>query len=306
MKQFFYFILLVAGLSSLNSCKDMVDEEGNPLIDLNQNTGMNGDRALFREITNFGIIAEYHYNGLLLSNVVSTQNAQTEVLWSGDKISQINFKGHLDMDNDGVLDLDSTTYTQLFTYGNQGRLTLITESRTEYKRTPGTPPGPFVISKKYKSEYNLTYSSVSGKLETIKMKKGTETTGLPFVYDKYSTATFTYLGDNVAKVDKNLGPIVGGVNDPATSKFSYEFTNYDDKISAYTLLPFAYKVSTLISTEHEDARSVMFSPNNPKRKSATDMVPPVPTPVLTSTNLTYDPQTYVLKAYDINYVYKPL
>jgi hypothetical protein len=30
MKQIFYFILLIAGFSSIHSCKSLLDEDGNP------------------------------------------------------------------------------------------------------------------------------------------------------------------------------------------------------------------------------------------------------------------------------------
>jgi hypothetical protein len=99
MKQLFYFILLLAGISSMHSCKEMVDDEGNPLIDLNETGGLNGPRALYREVTNADTIAEYHYNGLLLSRVLTpgldNGNSVTDIMYSGDKISKIDFKGFL-------------------------------------------------------------------------------------------------------------------------------------------------------------------------------------------------------------------
>lgn len=310
MKRLFYFILLIAGISSIHSCKDMVDEEGNPLIDLNQSAGFNGDRALFREITDSDTIAEYHYNGLLLSRVITDKYSAANVMWSGDKISQIDFKGHLDNDGDGILDKDSIVYTQLFTYGNLGKLTIISENRSTFKRTapipPSVIPGPYALDTKVKVVYDLTYSSTTGKLDVINMKNGPDVVGTTFAYKDYSKTTYTYLGDNVSKVDRNYGTITAGVNGPALEKYSYEFLNYDSQINPYTLLPFAYKISTILATEYNDDASSMLSPNNPKRLSITDLMPVIPTPVIFSTDYRYDAQTYMTRGFGVNYIYKPL
>ena len=102
MKRLFYFILLIAGFSSIHSCKDLTDEEGNPLLDLNENTGLIGPRALSREVTNVGMIAQYQYTGLLLTKVITEKASITDVEWSGDKISRLTFNGFLDLDNDGA------------------------------------------------------------------------------------------------------------------------------------------------------------------------------------------------------------
>ena len=310
MKQLFYFILLVAGLSSLHSCKDLIDEEGNPLLDLNDTNGFNGPRALFREITDSDTIAEYHYNGLQLSRVITEKASITNVMWSGDKISQINFNGSLDSDGDGTIDDDSIVYTQLFTYGNMGRLTTISENRSIYKRTPPVPPavtpGPYLLDSKVKSLYTLTYSAATAKLDKIVMKNGPDAPGVPFTYQDYSETTYTYLGDNVSEVVREYGPINGNVLGPPIERYGYEFLNHDDRISPYTLLPFAYKVSELLSTEANDNRSYILSPNSPKRMTITDLTQPVPAPVIFSTNYRYDPQTYMTQGYGVNYIYKPL
>ncbi|WP_144281515.1 hypothetical protein [Chryseobacterium echinoideorum] len=305
MKKLFYFVLLIAGLSSIHSCKDLVNEEGDPLLDLNDNTGLIGPRALSREVTDVGTIAEYQYSGLLLTKVLTEKNSVTNIEWSGDKISKITYYGFLDSDGDGILDTDSTSYTQQFTYGNLGRLTLISENRTTYTKAPGTPPQPWVVLAKRKALYNLTYSSTTGKLASIVMKDGPDA-GSSFTYTDYSKATFTYLGDNVSSVLKEIGVLNGGTFDPPTQKYGFEFTNYDAKINAYTLLPFEYKVSNLISTEINDKRSMILSPNNPKRVSVTDLMVPIPTPVVFSTDYKYDPQTYVTQGFLVNYFYKPL
>ena len=309
MKRLFYFILLIAGISSVHSCKDMVNEEGDPLIDLNQSSGFNGPRALFREITDSDTIAEYHYNGLLLSRVITDKYSAANVMWSGDKISQIDFKGHLDNDGDGILDDDSIVYTQLFTYGNLGRLTIISENRSEFTRTPaapGVPAGPYTLNTKTKSLYDLTYSSTTGKLDIINMKNGPDAVGVPFEYKDYSKSWYTYLGDNVSKVERHYGTITAGVNNPPIEKFGYEFLNYDSQINPYTLLPFAYKVSTLLATDYDDNRSFILSPNSPKRVSITDLMVPIPTAVIFSTDYRYDLQTYMIKGFGVNYIYKPM
>ena len=309
MKQLFYFILLIAGISSIHSCKDLVDEEGNPLIDLNQSSGFNGPRALFREITDSDTIAEYRYNGLLLSSVITDKNSVANIMWSGDKISQINFNGHLDNDGDGDLDADSTVYTQLFTYGNLGRLTIISENRSTFKRgapvPPSTTPGPYALDSKVKTLYDLTYSSTTGKLDVVNMKTGPDVIGT-FAYKNYSKTTYTYLGDNVSKAERHYGTITGGVNGTPTEKYGYEFLNYDSKINPYTLLPFAYKVSTILATDYNDVASLMLSPNSPKRVSITDLTQPIPTPVIFSTDYRYDAQTYMVNGFGVNYIYKPL
>jgi len=310
MKQLFYFILLIAGISSIHSCKDMVDEEGNPLIDLNQSNGFNGPRALFREITDSDTIAEYRYNGLLLSSVITDKNSVANIMWSGDKISQINFNGHLDNDGDGDLDADSTVYTQLFTYGNLGRLTIISENRSTFRRAapipPSTTPGPYALNSKVKVLYDLTYSSTTGKLDVINMKTGPDVIGTTFAYKNYSKTTYTYLGDNVSKAERHYGTITAGVNDTPTEKYGYEFLNYDSQINPYTLLPFAYKVSTILATDYNDVASLMLSPNSPKRVSITDLTQPIPTPVIFSTDYRYDAQTYMVNGFGVNYIYKPL
>lgn len=311
MKQLFYFILLIAGISSIHSCKDLVDEEGNPLLDLNDTTGFNGPRALFREITDSDTIAEYHYNGLLLTRVIGEENSVTNIMWSGDKISQISFNGHLDSDGDGTIDDDSIVYTQQFTYGNLGRLTIISENRSTFKRTPAVPPttpaGPYLLDKKTKSLYDLVYSSTTGKLDIINMKTGTEIAGSPnFTYTNYSKSWYTYLGDNVSKVERHFGAIAGGVNGTPTEKYGYEFLNYDSQINPYTLLPFEYNVSTLLAVKNSDKKSFVLSPNSPKRVSITDLTQPIPSPVIFSTDYRYDAQTYMIKGFAVNYIYKPM
>lgn len=315
MKQLFYFILLLAGFSSIHSCKDLIDEDGNPLIDLHNNTGLTGPRALYREITDADTIAEYQYNGLLLSKVLTkglVNRSRTDLQFSGNNLSNVTFNGFVDSDNDGTLDVDSTSYVQLFTYGNNGRLTTISEKRTVYKRTPGvpgTPPGPWTVLRKSNSLYDLVYSATTSKLAKITMKTGDDVPG-SFSFTNYSESTYEYLGDNLSKVVRQYGPVSGPVSAPIfgapTTKLGYDYSNFDTQISAYTLLPFAYKISVILSTEMNDRRSLILSPNSPKRMAITDLMTPIPMPAIFSTDYHYDPQTYVTKGYGINYIYKPL
>jgi len=309
MKRLFYFILLIAGFSSIHSCKDLTDEEGNPLLDLNENTGLIGPRALSREVTNVGMIAQYQYTGLLLTKVITEKASITDVEWSGDKISRLTFNGFLDLDNDGTIDSDSVSYTQQYTYGNLGKLTMISENRTIFRRAapvpPSTTPGPYAVFAKTKSMYNLTYSSTTSKLASIVMKRGEDITS--FAYTDYTKAVYSYLGDNVSSVAKEVGKLTGGtVFEDPDKKFVFDFSSYDSQISGYTLLPFEYKVSVLISTDINDDRGLILSPNSPKRASATDMIPAIPVTVVVSTNYKYDPQTYMTQGFGINYFYKPL
>ncbi|MEY8758546.1 hypothetical protein [Chryseobacterium tongliaoense] len=310
MKRFFYFILLLAGLSSIHSCKDLIDEDGNPLLDMHNNQGLNGPRALYREITDTDTTAEYHYSGLLLSRVLTKGASITDVMYSGDKISKIDFRGFLDLDNDGALDEDSISYSQIFTYGQGGRVQTISENRWVYRRPPlvppATTPNPFALLRKTKTLYNLKYAAATNKLDSIIMKTGEDVPGTLFDYTNYSKTGYTYLGDNISGVVRHYGPMSGGVFSPAITKLGYDYSNFDTRISAYTLLPFAYKVSVLLSTEINDRRSLILSPNSPKRMAITDLTTPIPVPAIFSTDYNYDPQTYVTKGFGINFIYKPL
>lgn len=310
MKRFFYFILLIAGLSSIHSCKEMIDEDGNSLIDLNPDSGLTGPRALFREVTDADTLAEYHYNGLLLTKVLTDSSSVTNIAYSGDKISKIDFMGFLDLDNDDKLDKDSIFYSQLFTYGPTGKLEKISENRSFFKRTPAVPPsttpGPQTLYKKTKSLYTLKYSASTAKLESIGMENGPDVSGTTFAFTDYSDTQYEYQGDNVSKVTRAYGPMSGGVKGAAITKYGYDYYSYDTQISPFTLLPFGYKVSRLLSTEINDVESFILSPNSPKRISITDLMIPIPSPVFLTTNYSYDPQTYMKVGFGVNYIYKPL
>ncbi|MDP9958446.1 hypothetical protein [Chryseobacterium lathyri] len=309
MKQLFYFILLIAGLSSIHSCKDMLDEDGDPLLDLNETGGLIGPRALYREITDKDTLAEYHYSGLLVTKVITDSASIINIAYSGDKVSQINFNGFLDLDGNGKLDKDSVSYSQLFTYGPNNKLVTISENRSVFRRPPPVPPatnpGPQTLLRKTKALYDLKYNASTAKLDSIIMRNGPDVSGTPFAFISYSKTGYTYLGDNVSRVVRNYGPMAGGVFGRPITRFAYDFVNYDTEISPFTLLPSAYKISRLLSTEINDKESHILSPNNPKKVSVTDLIPPIPSPINWTTNYNYDRQTYMTKGFGVNYIYKP-
>jgi hypothetical protein len=324
MKRLFYFVLLLVGVSAIHSCKELLDEDGNPLLDINNTTGLTGPRALYREITDSDTLATYYYNGLHLSRVLTDSASTADVSWSGDKVSTLDFKGFLDLDHNGKMDKDSIIFTQLFTYGNTGRLESISENRSFFHRITTAPysvaaPSPQLLYRKVKTIYNLQYAAATAKLDSITMRSGPEVAGIP-AFDNYSRTKFEYLGDNVSKTTKHFGAMnsSGALGTP-TKKLSYEYTNYDVKISPFTLLPNAYKISRLLSSDiyiaslttpyiitRKDYDNWILSPNSPKRLSITDLMQVVPAPNVFSTDYNYDPQTYMQKGFGINYIYKPL
>ncbi|WP_027380421.1 hypothetical protein [Chryseobacterium daeguense] len=310
MKRLFYFILLLVGVSTIHSCKDLLDEDGNPLLDVNSNTGLNGPRALYREITNSDTLATYYYSGLHLSQVIRDSASVADIAWSGDKVSKIDFKGFLDLDGDGDLDGDSISFTQLFTYGSTGKLESISENRSYFHRVivpPATTPGPQTLYRKTKTLYNLKYAAATAKLDSIIMRTGPENPATPFAYTDYSKTKYEYIGDNISKVVRHYGPInSGGSFGAAIEKYGYDYADYDARISPFTLVPTAYKISRLLATEINDVESWILSPNSPKRYAVSDLTQPIPSPVVFSTNYNYDPQTYMTKGYGVNYIYKPL
>ncbi|WP_347218670.1 hypothetical protein [Chryseobacterium sp.] len=312
MKQIFYFILLIAGFSSIHSCKDLLDEDGNPLLDLNNTEGLSGPRALYREITAKDTLAEYQYSGLLVNRVITDSASITDIMYSGERISQIIFRGFLDLDGNGKLDKDSVSYDRQFNYGNNSRLQSISETRSVFRRTPPVPPstkpGPQTLFASEKYVYTLTYNAATSKLESIVTEKGEETIGGPIKYTDYSKSDYSYEGDNVSKVLNVSGPITSNypsVYGAPTEKKSFEYYTYDQQISPFTLLPQTYKISRLLATKHSVKESSILSPNNPKRWSVTDLMVHIPQPIVMSTNFVYDLQTYMTKGYEINYIYKP-
>jgi len=137
------------------------------------------------------------------------------------------------------------------------------------------------------------------------MRNGPDVPGAPLTFTDYSKTGYSYVGDNVSKVVRYYGTMSGGAFGAVTGKYSYEYYAYDEQVSPFTLLPHVYKISRLLSTIINDKESLILSPNNPKRWSVTDLTPPIPTPIVKSTNYVYDPQTYMTKGYGVNYIYKP-
>ncbi|UHO40872.1 hypothetical protein H5J24_21015 [Chryseobacterium capnotolerans] len=312
MKQIFYFILLIAGFSSIHSCKDLLDEDGNPLLDLNNTGGLSGPRALYREVTAKDTLAEYHYSGLLMNRVITDSASITDIMYSGERISQITFRGFLDLNGNGKLDKDSISYDRQFNYGNNSQLQSISETRSVFRRPPPVPPstkpGPQTLFASEKYIHTFTYNTATSKLESMTTVKGEEVVGGPIKYTEYSKSDFSYVGDNVSKVLNISGPVTS--NNPnvlgaPTEKYSFEYYAYDQQISPFTLLPQVYKISRLLSTKYSIKESMILSPNNPKRWSVTDITVNIPVPIVMSTNYVYDLQTYMTKGYDINYIYKP-
>lgn len=312
MKQIFYFILLIAGFSSIHSCKDLLDEDGNPLLDLNNTGGFSGPRALYREVTAKDTLAEYHYSGLQMNRVITDSASITDIMYSGERISQINFRGFLDLDGNGKLDKDSISYDRQFNYGNNSQLQSISETRLVYRRPapvpPSTKPGPQTLFASEKYIHTLTYNAATSKLESLTTVKGEETIGGPIKYTEYYKSDFSYVGDNVSKVLNISGPVTS--NNPNVlgapkKKYSFEYYAYDQQISPFTLLPQVFKISRLLNTIYSIKESLILSPNNPKRWSVTDLNVNIPVPVVMSTNYVYDIQTYMTKGYGVNYIYKP-
>ncbi len=137
------------------------------------------------------------------------------------------------------------------------------------------------------------------------MRNGPDVPGGGLTFTDFSITTYSYLGDNVSKVLRHYGTMSGDVFGTVTGRLSYEYFAYDEQVSPFTLLPDVYKISRLLSTTKNDKESLILSPNNPKRWSATDLTTPIPTPIIKSTNYVYDPQTYMTKGYGVNYIYKP-
>ncbi|MEG2509197.1 MAG: hypothetical protein RSA74_07095, partial [Chryseobacterium sp.] len=63
--------------------------------------------------------------------------------------------------------------------------------------------------------------------------------------------------------------------------------------------------SSLLATRVNDEKSQSLSINNPRRLTVTDMMVPIPTPIVFTTNYAYDLQTYMTRGFGINYIYKP-
>lgn len=329
MKRIFYILLAVAGLAGVQSCGKFSDTDGDPLINYVPDDGeLTGPRALFQEVTDFDITAEYHYNGLLLTDVAGPLNVTRDshkkardysvITYSSEKISKITYNGRRGN--------DSISLVQNFTYASNGRIDKVSETRSTYDLTPpATPPTPpatimaLPAPKKTRTVYTLKYPDVNAmRMNNITMITGTEAAGTTFVNTQYSTSDYTYVGANVSQVVKKYGNIdvaTGAFNTPA-SMYTYDYTKYDTNINPYTLLPYAYKLSRILTFDSSlipvggtvpvwpDVKHYNFSDNNSKEGKLT--IAGVIAPVTWNTQFDYDKQNYLKHAYQVYYKYKPL
>lgn len=290
---------MILGLSfSLQSCKQIGDDDGNLLNNMDANEGgLTGPRYLASELVNGdSLIASYQYNGIKLVRVVASDHYK-DISYNGDKINKIIFIGKMDT--------DSVNYTQYYTYDNDGKITSIAEAKTII--IPNTSGSTTTYDyEKYKSVYSIKYSTTNGKMESIFKKEGEEITGQSFAYTNYERFSFTYydigtfITGNIKKMTHDTGKL-DSTGDISTidDQFSYEYEDYDDKASPYILLPFGYNLNTLLESS---VNGYHLSTNNPRKftLSGDTISPPI---VLTST-YTYDPQRYALTGFfGINYMY---
>lgn len=295
MKKIYYLLLMIFGLSIVTqSCKKMEDEDGDLLNNYGANEGgLNGPRYLAYELGNGdSTLAIYRYNGLKLNLVVNGKNVKN-ITYNGDMINKIDFYGKQAT--------DSIRYTQYFTYNNAGKITSIAETRSQYDSLG-------VNTKNFKTLYNMYYSSTSGKVDSITMRKGQQLSGQTFAYNQYAISKIDYYAPgtayigNVQKMKKSEGEIDAAGNfGPILQEFEYSFDSYDDKISPYGLLPFGYNLHNLLESE---LGVYHLSPNNPRVFTISGDT--LPAPITQSTMYTYDPQKYALTGFfGTNYVYAP-
>lgn len=294
MKKILYFFIAAFIISSTQSCKRLSGDDGDLLNNLGANLGgVGGARFLYQEVNSVDTLAQYNYNGTKMVEVLS-DSAITKITYNGELINRINY--------DGVVEGDSTSYTRYFTYDATAKYIInISETRSLYKDVRAVLPLLPAPVEKYKSLFDITYST-DKKLATILSRTGKETVGNVFAFTSYTRSTFTYdtAKKNVTKVIREAGPLAGTVFGPAAQTLTFAFSEYDDKISPYTLLPFGYKLNKMIDTP---AAYYWDSMNNPKRTSVPSDVGPFP--IEYSTQFTYDAQDYATSGYGINYDYRP-
>ncbi len=290
MKNLLYLFVCAFMAFSVQSCKRIGDEDGNLLNDMDANQpGLHGPRFLYREVMGGIVMNEYKYD-LLKVVEVKNQNETTTISYSGDRIYKIDYDG-----NDGT---DRTVYTRFFNYApNSDVVTSITENETFHPDFLQTTPPPV---QKRKALYTLTYVA-DKKLEKIEMKQGPDVVGVPFEYTNYSTAEYFYDAENknVTKVDMKYGGIVAGVFSPPAELMTYNYMDYDDKKTPYSLLPFEYLVSVTLDNPY---LNYYHSENNPKRTSSNNYFDPIQ---YAGTLYTYDPQGYALTGFGYDFDYRP-
>lgn len=290
MKKLIYLFVCAVTAFSIHSCKRVGDDDGNLLNDMDANQpGLHGPRFLYQEMMGGIGINQYGYDLLKLVTVKNPLETTT-ISYSGDRIYKIDY--------DGWVGDDRTIITRFFNYApNTNVVTSITENETFYQDSSLPTPPPIV---KRKALYTITYQGEK-KLEKIEMKQGKDVVGQPFVYTNYSIAEYTYDADkkNVVKVDMKYGGIVAGNFDPPTALMTYNYMDYDDKKTPYSLLPFEYLLSVSLDNPY---LNYYHSQNNPRRISSNDYVNPIQ---LKNTLYTYDPQGYPLTGFGMDFDYRP-
>lgn len=271
---------------SVQSCKRMEDENGDLLNDITSETGLTGERFLYREYNQGQIEKEYHYDQRKLMEVIRPQDSATITLeYNGSRINSVSLSR--------VYNGDSTAYTRLYYYNEDARVNEIKETRV-FKADGTTTLDTF------RSLYTIAYDDDT-KLSSILMKTGQEIAGQDFVYTAYSNADYTFDGENVVGQTKTFGMMNGENLGDITSRNFYQYENYDDKIAPFTLIPYDYKLSQLIDNEAEAFR---FSDNNVRKITVSSTTNPMPVSV--TTLFTYDEQDYGLLGFGKLYDYRPL
>lgn len=286
MKKIFYLFAAVLMVFSLESCKRVQDENGDLLSNADgTDSGLDGERKLYREYEQGQLVKQYNYDQRKLMEVLEpTDSARTTIEYNQNRINSLTYTR--------VYNGDSTSYKRLYYYNELGKVNEIKERRV-FK------PANQDILNVFQSLYMIEYDA--DKITSILMKTGQEIAQQDFAFTAYYKAMYEYEGENVIGQTKVFGMMngeeLGGVN----SRSTYQYDNYDDKISPYTLIPFDYKISQVIDFEAEAYR---FSPNNVRKITFSSTQNPVP--VTITTLFTYDSQNYGLLGFGKMFDYRPL
>ena len=291
MKKIIYLFVAFFIVASTQSCKRLGDEDGNLLNNLDANAGgLTGARYLHQEVNSVDTLAEYHYNGKKMVEVLNPKS-RTNINYNGELINKLTFYR--------VVGADSLVYTQFFSYDATAKyITNISEVGTTYLAYKAPTPGAI---EKYKSIHNMEYTA-DNVLQSITTKTGKEIPTFSFEFTSYVKNTFTFdaTNKNVLSVTRDSGPFAGGIFGAPAEQRIFAFSEYDEKINPQTLLPFGYKISVML----DNARKYYWiSENNPKKVTITTEVSPIPT--VLGTSYTYDPQDYALSGFGSNYDYRP-
>lgn len=290
MKKLIYLFVSLFVIFAINSCKRLGDDDGNLLNDMDANNGeLTGPRFLYREIMGGLVQQEYHYDMLKMVETVGPKNT-TKINYSGDRIYRID---HTKIENN-----DKITYSRTFNYlPNTNIVNTITENSVVQKNYAlPTPPA----AENFKKLYTITYNT-DKTLQKIEMKAGKEVPGTTFEFTNYMLLAYTYdaTKTNIEMVDATYGGIVQGVFDAPSAILKYNYGNYDDKKTPYSLLPWEYKLSVILDNPY---LNYYLSKNNPKRIITNDFVNPAQ---IKNTLYTYDPQGYALSGFGLNWDYRP-